>query len=294
MRVSRQFRQVPPQGSKQQGYILLMMMLFVTLMAIAATAAAPGIIFNIKRDREQEMIHRGVQYSRAIRNYVKKFGRYPTRLEDLENTNNIRFLRKRYKDPITGKDFKLLHMGDVQTTLAAGFAGAAGAAAGAARGVPGINANTVNVNTLGAIGAAGAFQQAQQAQQQPLQQQAQQGPDAQQPSQEDTNSANNPTQDQPGLSGFSNQTFGGGPIVGVASTSKENTIREYNKKKRYNQWQFIYDPTTDRGGLITTPYQPPIQLQQTNPNQSINAPGVSGNTTVQPANPGNTPAPSPQ
>ena len=74
----------------------------------------------MKRDREEEMIHRGVQYSRAIRRYVKKTGRYPTRLEELENTNNIRFLRKRYKDPITGKDFKLLHVGEVQLTSSAG------------------------------------------------------------------------------------------------------------------------------------------------------------------------------
>ena len=69
------------------------------------------------------MIHRGTQYSRAIRHFVKKTGRYPTRLEELENTNNIRFLRKRYKDPITGKDFKLLHVGEVQLTGAAGTPG---------------------------------------------------------------------------------------------------------------------------------------------------------------------------
>ncbi len=70
--------------------------------------------FQIQRDREEEMIHRGVQYSRAIKKYFKKFGRYPTSLNDLENTNNLRFLRKRYKDPITGKDFKLLHYSEVQ------------------------------------------------------------------------------------------------------------------------------------------------------------------------------------
>ena len=60
------------------------------------------------------MIHRGVQYSRAIRAYYKKFGRYPATLENLENTNQMRFLRKRYKDPLTGRDFKLLHFGEVK------------------------------------------------------------------------------------------------------------------------------------------------------------------------------------
>src|SRR5258705_12916819 len=108
----------------ERGYILLMLMLFVTLLAIAAAVVAPSIAFRVRRDREEELVHRGVQDSRAIRRYVKKTGRYPSRLEDLENTNNIRFLRKRYKDPVTGKDFKLLHVGEVQLTSAPGIAGA--------------------------------------------------------------------------------------------------------------------------------------------------------------------------
>ena len=32
------------------------------------------------------------------------------------------------------------------------------------------------------------------------------------------------------------------------------------KKKKYNEWQFVYDPTTEpRNGLITTPNQPLLQ-----------------------------------
>src|SRR6476661_7424418 len=120
-------------SSSQSGYILLILMLAVTLLAIAAAAIAPTLAFQIRRDREEELIHRGVQYSRAVKKYVKKFGRYPTRLEDLENTNNIRTLRKRYKDPITGQDFKLLHFGDVQMSMG----GALGA--GVAGGIPGVN-----------------------------------------------------------------------------------------------------------------------------------------------------------
>ncbi len=90
------------------------MLLAVSLIIIFAAAALPTIIFTIRRDREQEMIHRGVQYSRAIRLYYKKFGRYPTRLEEYpDNTNNLRYLRKHYKDPLNkNKDFKLLHFGD--------------------------------------------------------------------------------------------------------------------------------------------------------------------------------------
>ena len=32
---------------------------------------------QMKRDREEEMIHRGTEYARAIKKYYKKFGRYP-------------------------------------------------------------------------------------------------------------------------------------------------------------------------------------------------------------------------
>jgi hypothetical protein len=47
--------------------------------------------------------------------------------------------------------------------------------------------------------------------------------------------------------------------VGVVSTSKKDGIREFNHKKKYEEWQFIYDPSTDRGGLLSTPNQPPLQ-----------------------------------
>jgi len=118
--------QVPTRQARrqrEQGYILLTLILMMALIAIAATTAITSLKFNMKRDREEEMIHRGTQYSRAIRAYYKKFQRYPTKIEDLENSNNMRFLRKRYKDPLTGKDFKLLHFGEVKLTLSGGIGG---------------------------------------------------------------------------------------------------------------------------------------------------------------------------
>src|SRR3977135_3352269 len=149
MRSSSRFSRSRGSGS-QSGYVLLLLMLGVTLLAIAAAAIAPTLAFQIRRDREEELIHRGVQYSRAVRRYVKKFGRYPTRLEELESTNNLRFLRRQYKDPITGQDFKLLHLGEVQINFGAGVAGAS--APGSHPGVP----------TLG--GAAMGFTRAQSGQ----------------------------------------------------------------------------------------------------------------------------------
>ena len=71
--------------------------------------------------------------------------------------------------------------------------------------------------------------------------------------------------------------------MGVASTSKATSIREFNHKNHYNQWQFIYDPTMDRGGLITTPAQPalttaaPLQPQNSsNPNSPGNSSSFGG------------------
>src|ERR1700730_17480907 len=100
--------------SRESGYVLLTLLLVVALLVVAMAAIVPSIAFQMRRDREEELVHRGVQYSRAIRAYFKKFGQYPTKLEDLESANNLRFLRKRYKDPITGQDFKLLHFGEVK------------------------------------------------------------------------------------------------------------------------------------------------------------------------------------
>jgi type II secretory pathway pseudopilin PulG len=284
--------QIAGRHRPERGYILITLILFVALLAIAMTVMAPVISQQVKRDREEELIHRGVQYSRAIKHFVKKFGRYPTKIEDLENTNNIRFLRKRYKDPITGKDFKILHMGEVQMSFGAGIAGATSAAnlaaasqatgfgpqntalgnstvgsgafvnsqfgnngpfGGSTFGGSNPGGGNFGANTFGGVSNTGpaGLTSANPAQAS--------GTDSGQP-------GTAPNSDQtpgapgapgvPGQPGQGNQVFGGGPIVGVASISKDKTIRVFNKKEHYYQWQFIYDPSTDRGGLLSTPNQP--------------------------------------
>jgi len=248
-------------GHPSDGYVLITLILFVALLAIAMTALAPVIVQQMKRDREEELIHRGVQYSRAIKHYVKKFGRYPTKIEDLQSTNNLRFLRKAFKDPITGKDFKILRMGDVQMSFGPGIAGATSAAALAAQsgafGNNGFGGRTLGGSPLGALGSTGT----------PGSMNANGQPSS---GQDDTPANPDQTSATPGATAATgpaqsgqatsdNKVFGGGPIVGVASISKEKSIRIFNKKDRYYQWQFIYDPSTDRGGLLTTPNQPGLQ-----------------------------------
>ena len=116
-------------STSEEGYILIIFLVVLTMMMIALTAAAPRLAQQIKRDREIEMIHRGDQYARAIQHYYKKFGRYPGRIEDLENTNTLRFLRKRYTDPITGGPWRLVRFGEIQ--MAGGGGGGIGTPAAA-------------------------------------------------------------------------------------------------------------------------------------------------------------------
>ena len=269
-----------------------MLMLFVALLAIAAGALAPTIAFQVRRDREEEMIHRGVQYSRAIRRYVKKTGRYPSRLEELENTNNIRFLRKRYKDPLTNKDFKVLHVGEVQLTGAAGIAGSRRHSGGLHTWCSGDRCSSHRRRRARwarldqPLGGAGASRCRREQSNQcshrsdprlalgmtPTRTQAS-------PKRARRARAGNHRRSRSGQSGasgdkLSSTVFGGGPIVGVASISKEQSIREFNHKNHYDKWQFIYDPTMDRGGLITTPAQPALQgataLQQNSSSPETN------------------------
>ena len=274
----------------EQGYVLLALLLMIAVMGIMAATLVTSIKFDIKRDREEEMIHRGVQYSRAIRAYYRKFGRYPATIENLENTNQMRFLRKRYKDPLTGKDFKLLHFGEAKMGLA-GMGGGGiipGASTLGPNGTltPNSNSGFGNSSSLGNSNSFG-----QSTVQKSGTDSSQAGTDTN-ASQSVSPTANTDASDH-GSSDQPAQTFGGLPIVGVASTSKDPTIREFDKKKKYNEWQFVYDPNMERGLLITTPYQPQLQMFGTGP-QNLNGQGPSptpGMGTSAPGTGGNAGAP---
>lgn len=81
-------------------------------MAILIYLEIPRVAFERQRDKEALLIDRGEQYSRAIELYGRKLMRRPQTLDDLEKGQTIRFLRRRYKDPMTGKDeWRLIHMG---------------------------------------------------------------------------------------------------------------------------------------------------------------------------------------
>jgi hypothetical protein len=261
--------------------------------------------FLMQREQEGEMIHRGVQYSRAIRAYYKKFGRYPTKLEDLDNTNNLRYLRKHYKDPLNkNKDFRLLHYGEQGVTLGGGLSfgggqipganaigspnglngsgqnggvagsgfgnssfGGGNSAFGSSAGTNGVNTSGVFAQSLGNTGNSNGTnsntQSGSGSNSGPNSGQGTNGtPGSDATSDTQAVGATGPNGSGQGTDASSSgqQVVASGPIVGVASVVKDKTIREYNKKKKYNEWQFLYDPMNEpRAGLITTPNQPQLQ-----------------------------------
>ncbi|HEX8802448.1 MAG TPA: hypothetical protein VF772_27745, partial [Terriglobales bacterium] len=286
---------VSTKRRRDRGAMLLGVMFMMTIMVLTLLTVAPAVIQQVKRDREEEMIHRGTEYARAIRRYYKKFGQYPASLEQLQNTNQIRFLRKPYKDPLT-KDgqWKLLHYADVQALVlganplvsqSSRTAGASADQAGAAGQQPG---GFVGSSSQGEAQPGGGGS--------PV---ANTGEGAADPQTGPTPGAGTGqsggvggTQGQGaagqagsnntilGNTGVGGQTFGGGGVVGVASKSNEATIRIYNKKKTYDEWMFVYIPMMERLNiLLSGPYNGmPVGLPagEINQGQGSTQPGAPG------------------
>jgi len=96
----------------EPGFALLFVFVVAAILAVTLYSQLPRAAFESQRLKEGLLIDRGEQYKRAISLYVRKTSRYPVSIEQLENTDNLRFLRRRYVDPMTGKDeWRLIHVG---------------------------------------------------------------------------------------------------------------------------------------------------------------------------------------
>lgn len=92
---------------------MLLVFALSAMIALTLYQQLPRVAFEAQREKESLCIDHGEQYKRAVQLYVRKLGRYPQKMEDLDNTQNIRFLRKHYFDAMTGKEeWRLLHMGN--------------------------------------------------------------------------------------------------------------------------------------------------------------------------------------
>lgn len=256
----------------EDGYILVAVIFMLALLTLALSIALPKMAKEIQRDRELETVHRGKQYIRAVKMYYKKFGAFPPSMDALVNTNQMRFLRKKYKDPTTGKDeWKLIQFGQAKTQ-STGFFGQPlmGGAVGGNLGGGGLTGTGPGAGgvppTSGSVfgGGTGSV---------PIVPGGIADP-------------NDPTAGAPGLTG---PTFGGMGMIGVSPTSPKQSILSWRKKNHYNEWEFIYDPMAD----LTTIGSggPPVPVQP-------GAPGITNPTPTPPPaptpDPGGSPPPTPQ
>ena len=215
--------------SKESGYVLLAVMLTLMLMLIALSVEAPRIAQQIKREKEEELVHRGKDYATAVKRFVhKNGGRYPLSVEQLENTNHIRFLRKKYVDPMTGdSDWKMVHVGEAEIKIPA-----------------------PNPGLSGGGGTNPVWEVERERPANPPPTGIAQGWSAQPPTgQQQIRTAAPDSSVSLTTPGIGNgQTVGGGQIMGVASVSKKQGIKEFNDKDHYDEWYFVYDLRLEQSG----------------------------------------------
>lgn len=91
---------VTNRRSTSHGFTLVGMIVIFTVMAVLLSAAMPIWSKIIQRDKEEELIFRGMQYAEAIRVFQLRNGRYPLRLREL-TTVKPRAIRQLWTDPMT-------------------------------------------------------------------------------------------------------------------------------------------------------------------------------------------------
>jgi type II secretory pathway pseudopilin PulG len=263
----------------EQGFMLVGLIVAIFFILLLLSVAAPKVAQALRREREVEAVRRGNQYVRAIRLYYNKFKHYPGSLEQLEKTNNIRFLRQRYVDPMTGKDdWRLIKVGEAKTTVkgffgqplagltpglgaAAGMASGGGIGAGAAgsgqagSGLGGSSQGGLSFGSSsqgggglgssspGGLGASGAPV---------LGGGTSTGGAANGPATLGSSDSSGPgsTGTLGSASGIASQSgpgsTGGAPFVGVGVPKEGDSITIVNEQTTYNTWEFLYDPRIEQ------------------------------------------------
>lgn len=233
----------------EQGFVLVGLIVTIFLILLVLSIAAPKVARGLRRDREVESEHRAKQYTRAIRVYYQKLGHYPGSIEQLEKTNNIRFLRQRYVDPLTGKaDWRLIHQGEAKTTVKGLFGQPLGGLATSGLGSAAGNASAGGIGST--VGSSGSFS-------------AGSSGIAGSSGASGFGSSSGPGSSgtsSSGPGGFGSSTVGsttsgslgagvsngfgstGGPIMGIGSSATGDAIVVVNEQTTYPTWEFLYDP----------------------------------------------------
>lgn len=90
-----------------RGYAMAALLVAMSVMAVLMGALLPHWTTLATREKEQELVFRGNQYARAIGLFQRKFAN--TAPPSIDLLVEQRFLRKKYKDPITNDDFQPIY-----------------------------------------------------------------------------------------------------------------------------------------------------------------------------------------
>ncbi len=256
----------------EQGYILLAAIFFLAIFVISLAVAAPRVAKSIQRDRELETFRRGMQYRRAIQLYYRSFNAYPPNVDALVNTNEIRFLRKKYIDPMTGKDdWKPVLYGENKTPTAMGFFGqplsgsattiagvgpSGGSGLGGSNGSTGTSTLGGSTSTFGGTSIFSSTDTGSGSTSTPGASGSGVGPTSGTGATSGSTGTGGTTSSGTSSSGgtgsgtgtgtgLTGQTFGGAGIIGFSPASPKQSVLVYKKKNHYNEWEFTYDPLSD-------------------------------------------------
>src|SRR6188508_2311424 len=94
-------------SSRQRGYAMAALLVAMSVMAVLMSALMPVWSQMARREKEEELVFRGKQYARAIGLFQRKYANTAPPTIDL--LVEQRFLRKKYKDPITNDDFQPIY-----------------------------------------------------------------------------------------------------------------------------------------------------------------------------------------
>lgn len=91
-------------------------LLVIAFMGVASLIASHAYEISVRRDQERELLFVGHEFRNAIGRYYELGGHdYPATLEDLLQDKRVpniqRYLRRLYRDPVTGKaDWELVRL----------------------------------------------------------------------------------------------------------------------------------------------------------------------------------------
>jgi type II secretory pathway pseudopilin PulG len=270
MMISGHIRKTGNHRQGESGYTLLMVVFLVATSLIISAAVVPNLLTQGRREHEEEAIWRGEQYARAIGLYYRKFGRYPTKIEDLtQQTNGVRFLRHAYTDPMNKDDgsWRFIYVGPNGQLIGSVRSQSLLQSALTSSGITGLTPPGAGPQPPPPPGStAGTSAPGQATPGQPTAGAATPDPLQMQP--------------QP-LSG----AVIGGNIIGIGSKVKEPSLLVYKGGESYNEWEFIWNPLQQAGAPGQVPpanQAAPGQQQSPSTPPGVTLPGVTTPTTPPP------------